>query len=637
MTLWWLAVAALLSACGGGGSGQSTNGGGAATGNAPEMTTAELQLITDTQDGIGKQLFGEESTARETSIESAREWAVSQQNVEGAEVLGGALVVKYRGAGFHVWPNPEPADAPPADLVDLEALTRRVLARQSRVAVGTRRAALINALAEDPDRQLRLPVFDDMERILKAAGFNVVLRLDGAAATRDALRQLGDCGLVVQSGHGGPSEGWTGAGRPFAVQTGERWDWETGLPFADWFANRVVPMTVPWGPKVNGEQPTRTFYGVTGRFWSNEYRGHQFTRALFMNCACSGAAEAYSGYREELEEIGVVEYTGWTGEQGKAVYTAWRLLATMADGKSLQRAVDELPDWYKSQTDPDSNQVASFWYGPEEYHTITLGGVAQPAPDIVITSPLPGEVVTDRRCMVEGMVSPTPRTGQCTLAVNGQSTHLPLDTNGFFSQPVGLHAGINTIRVTTFAPVAHSASVSVDAEFTPDILFTTLWWNTDHNDVDLHLIPVSGGADASEDCYWNHMRTSWGATLDVDDIDGFGPEHTTARSVPPGEYQLSVHYYDTHGQTEPPAVNVAVSTNGGQAVIYSLPALHAVGDWWRVCNMRYPEGTITPLNAYVPASLARVFVPAKPPLALIIFPTLPTAHSDVVGRRTVGR
>jgi hypothetical protein len=53
---------------------------------------------------------------------------------------------------------------------------------------------------------------------------------------------------------------------------------------------------------------------------------------------------------------------------------------------------------------------------------------------------------------------------------------------------------------------------------------TTISWDNEA-DLDNHML-LDGGSwnEAPEDCYWNNMAPEWGAVLDSDDTDGFGPE-----------------------------------------------------------------------------------------------------------------
>jgi hypothetical protein len=90
--------------------------------------------------------------------------------------------------------------------------------------------------------------------------------------------------------------------------------------------------------------------------------------------------------------------------------------------------------------------------------------------------------------------------------------------------------------------------------------------------------------------------------LDVDDVNGYGPEHITARTLPDGKYLLFVHYWATHGQTNPTVVNVAVSANGAQSKIYSLPAMLTAEDRWNVCYISYPSGVVETIDEFIPAT-----------------------------------
>jgi hypothetical protein len=76
----------------------------------------------------------------------------------------------------------------------------------------------------------------------------------------------------------------------------------------------------------------------------------------------------------------------------------------------------------------------------------------------------------------------------------------------------------------------------------------TLIWNT-RADIDLHVLEP-GGAHI----YWESRNGERGGELDVDDVDGFGPENVywVQGLGPPGEYQWYVHYYGGLGGVSVP-------------------------------------------------------------------------------------
>ena len=67
----------------------------------------------------------------------------------------------------------------------------------------------------------------------------------------------------------------------------------------------------------------------------------------------------------------------------------------------------------------------------------------------------------------------------------------------------------------------------------------TLIWDT-RADIDIHVLEPGGS-----EIYWENRNGGQGGELDVDDIDGYGPENVNyqAKRGPPGTYRWFVHYY----------------------------------------------------------------------------------------------
>jgi hypothetical protein len=95
-----------------------------------------------------------------------------------------------------------------------------------------------------------------------------------------------------------------------------------------------------------------------------------------------------------------------------------------------------------------------------------------------------------------------------------------------------------------------------------------LYWDTDKSDVDSHLVYPGGTFfDCDLDCHYGNASPDWGQTgnwiddpfLDVDDVDGFGPEYTNVSEPVPGTYRFIVHYFDdSYGGS---------GSNGSQATV----------------------------------------------------------------------
>jgi hypothetical protein len=71
-----------------------------------------------------------------------------------------------------------------------------------------------------------------------------------------------------------------------------------------------------------------------------------------------------------------------------------------------------------------------------------------------------------------------------------------------------------------------------------DALRITLAWETDANDVDLHVVDPNG-----EECYYGHQSTRSGLELYEDITQGLGPEVIRSGRVKPGTYHVGVRYF----------------------------------------------------------------------------------------------
>ena len=76
-----------------------------------------------------------------------------------------------------------------------------------------------------------------------------------------------------------------------------------------------------------------------------------------------------------------------------------------------------------------------------------------------------------------------------------------------------------------------------------------LIWDHPSSDVDIHLLK-SGDAqvyrDPNMDCYYRNCRgtpLTWGGELDLDDVNGYGPENITIEHPELAEYLIGAHYF----------------------------------------------------------------------------------------------
>ena len=85
--------------------------------------------------------------------------------------------------------------------------------------------------------------------------------------------------------------------------------------------------------------------------------------------------------------------------------------------------------------------------------------------------------------------------------------------------------------------VARAQRAGVDLLRT-DALRVTMCWETDANDVDLHVVDPSG-----EECFYQHMKNATGLELYSDQTQGLGPEVIRTATAQPGTYHIAVNYF----------------------------------------------------------------------------------------------
>ena len=83
-----------------------------------------------------------------------------------------------------------------------------------------------------------------------------------------------------------------------------------------------------------------------------------------------------------------------------------------------------------------------------------------------------------------------------------------------------------------------------------DVQATLIWDN--NADLDLHVIDPS-----SEEIWWHNKYSYSGGILDVDDIDGYGPENIywPKGEAPNGNYGVYIHYYKWPNETWRPSMS----------------------------------------------------------------------------------
>jgi uncharacterized protein YfaP (DUF2135 family) len=140
--------------------------------------------------------------------------------------------------------------------------------------------------------------------------------------------------------------------------------------------------------------------------------------------------------------------------------------------------------------------------------------------------------------------------GSAWLVVNEVPTRANVSGSGpfvIFEHPITLRSGVNSIVAVVLdnagSGYRRSEEWTITGTFANPLYRAQLSWDTDENDVDLHLVR-NDTWDLSNHCYYANMVIPGMAELDYDDVDGFGPENMSLEpTAPSGTYKVIVKYY----------------------------------------------------------------------------------------------
>jgi hypothetical protein len=259
--------------------------------------------------------------------------------------------------------------------------------------------------------------------------------------------------------------------------------------------------------------------------------------------------------------------------------------------------------------------------------------------------------VDENVCLVPPIVTcPTPLTTRPFVAVTltGAATDpdggaiaswswtlvsAPAGASGTFSSPSSQTTqftpnlvGVYTIRLTVVDDDGMSASCTTTVTATGLGIRVEVIWNTASSDVDTHLLRMASGSpwfNTPNDCYYANRTPSWDAAgtaddprLDIDDVDGFGPENINVDVPVTGNtYRVGIHYYSDHGAG---ASSVTVRIYCGDVSVtpvatYSRTLSNGAGasdsnDFWRVADVRWLGGdscSVAAINTLTTGTVAR--------------------------------
>jgi uncharacterized protein YfaP (DUF2135 family) len=364
------------------------------------------------------------------------------------------------------------------------------------------------------------------------------------------------------------------------IYTGETWTEEKSKKYKEYFANNRLGIC---DEKILFSQKL-----------IEDFKGN-IANTLFYTISCYGMHDNVFG--KVMEKKRMKEYypgvtIGYDDANNVTAATMWFFFEALLGGYTVQEAYDEILPLYCKEnyvmSAPNRNPYTAYLdYYPQSGGNITLVD-EKAVGSILIKSPVYGEYYSDRVVTLEGTCVGFNEGVTGTVTIGGLTLPLTFVNYNTFSQKIEIKTGNNTIKVVCSGkaegrntPLIAKEDLYIVGDFAELPLYTSMQWNTNGTDVDLHLVGPNG-----VDCYYNNKKPSWGGILDIDDTNGFGPEHITIPVLKQtGTYKLYAHYYATNGKGAS-QVWVGVRTPTGKRD-FGPYTLTTKGQKWEICEITY--------------------------------------------------
>ena len=217
---------------------------------------------------------------------------------------------------------------------------------------------------------------------------------------------------------------------------------------------------------------------------------------------------------------------------------------------------------------------------------------------------------------------------QLQALVNGQIYNIEVEEDGFFNQDVPLDPGENTIQLRVFDDQGHAGTseiLRVTLTLPRIDLRVILSWDSDDNDVDLHLFKRDvdqpnliadfdkWGSEPQHVWWSNKTPDDFGPdeknnpVLDIDDTHGFGPETILLEEAGDGNYHIWVHYYNDRYVEDPFVATVRIILHAGtdDATTYTRSKeLSEEWEVWYVGTISMPSGNLIEVEPQEPTGPA---------------------------------
>ena len=535
--------------------------------------------------------------------------------VENVELNESGLYIKYKNGGVISWLLPVKDEDPPYwKSGELNTTHSNFNAGGiGNNTVKNKQVAILNQQSNDESRNSYIKYYNKAQEEFENQGFEVN-RIDASDITLNFIaNDLKKYGIFYYITHGGYSSDNTW------ISTGEEGNYEDLLSIYedDWINDRISLAIIK--EERNGSDQSINYYQFSEDYITNSYQENDFPNSLFYITACQ-ALKNTSRLADAFLNAGCGVFVGWNETNSRGKHTGQMLFDYLLSGKLLSEAIDDLPKRAKveNRSNENGDYTAELLFYPEDNTNFYLVSERINS-KIVITSHENKENCNNRVQKIYGYVEGVDEINNGILELNGVPLELKITNSIYFSQTVVLKDGENNIRIITKGMKDENKisieekEIKLKGNFPELGLFTELRWNTNNSDVDIHLLAPGASVEdifTEKDCFFYNKNTSWNAFLDVDETNGYGPEHITIPAVERnGTYTLYVHYYkNNQSSTAQTDAYIDVTTlNSNSEFIGPLTLKtprkgynsNGYGDLIKVCEINYPEGTITIINEHM--------------------------------------
>lgn len=148
------------------------------------------------------------------------------------------------------------------------------------------------------------------------------------------------------------------------------------------------------------------------------------------------------------------------------------------------------------------------------------------------------------RTLISGRLSALEKTEVPTLVINGNPMRLYAGENGDFARPYAFGPGSNSVELRSAQGKSLQRLQFYEANSTRvrAQIRAIVSWDDPQAEVDLHVLTPDG-----QHAFWAHPVLQGGGGMDVDSVDGAGPEIFSIAAAKRGPYQFYVNYWGNFG------------------------------------------------------------------------------------------